>query len=208
MDIAKQTARILLDIGAVTVRPDNPFTLTSGRLSPVYVDCRRIISFPKERKLLMQSLADKMHPYASFSAVAGGETAGIPFAAWIADIWQLPMLYVRKKPKNFGQNAQIEGVLPVSGEVALIEDLATDGGSKKVFVDALRTAGSVCNHVGVVFHYGVFDDVLLKNLGVTLHALCTWWDVLEVLESEQRLLVKDIEVVRGYLVGLKDTNYS
>src|SRR5690606_4276531 len=102
---AEITADILLDIKAIHIRPEEPFTFTSGRLSPVYVDCRKIISFPRARAKLMDMGVEKMGRIAGFEgfdAVAGGETAGIPFAAWIAERMGLPMLYVRKKPKGFG----------------------------------------------------------------------------------------------------------
>src|SRR3974390_2660429 len=109
---AQTTAGILLDIGPIHIRPDEPFTFTSGRLSPVYVDCRKLISFPRARRKLMDmgaKLIARLSGFESWGAIAGGETAGIPFAAWIADRLSLPMLYVRKKAKGFGRNAQIEG---------------------------------------------------------------------------------------------------
>jgi orotate phosphoribosyltransferase len=120
----------------------------------------------------------------AFDAIAGGETAGIPFAAWIADRLGLPMLYVRKKPKGFGRNAQIEGDLKEGQRVLLVEDLATDGGSKLNFVQALKTAGARIAHTFVVFHYGIFPQSVasLKAEGVALHGLATWWDMLEAAE--------------------------
>src|SRR5260370_23063258 len=113
-DAAESTARILLETQAVLFRPDDPFTFTSGRLSPVYIDCRRLISFPRARRKLMDLGADLIERRVgceSLDAVAGGETAGIPFAAWLSERLSLPMLYIRKQPKGFGRNAQIEGVL-------------------------------------------------------------------------------------------------
>ena len=111
---AQLAAGILLDIKAITISPDNPFTFTSGRLSPVYVDCRRIISFPRARTLLMQMGKDLLYNKVgaeAFDVVAGGETAGIPFAAWISELLGLPMLYVRKQPKGFGKYTQLHSVL-------------------------------------------------------------------------------------------------
>ena len=111
---AQITARILLETRSVLFRPEDPFTLTSGKKSPVYVDCRRLIAFPQERQRLMdlaRDLIDEKIGRDAFDVVAGGETAGIPFAAWIADLLMLPMCYVRKKPKGFGRNARIEGNL-------------------------------------------------------------------------------------------------
>src|ERR1700744_3872799 len=123
IDAAEVTARILLETEAVLFRPDNPFTFTSGRLSPVYIDCRRLISFPRARRKLMDLGADMIERkigFESLDAVAGGETAGIPFAAWIAERLSLPMLYVRKRPKGFGRNAQIEGELQDGDRILLV----------------------------------------------------------------------------------------
>lgn len=185
---AEVSAGILLDIEAVHIRPGEPFTFTSGRLSPVYVDCRQIISFPRARGALMRMGIDQLLHHAgaeAFDAVAGGETAGIPFAAWMADLLGLPMVYIRKKPKGFGRNARVEGNFPEGARILLVEDLATDGGSKISFIDAIREAGGVVAHCFVVFHYGNFPESItsLAERGVTLHALCTWWDVLAVAEA-------------------------
>ncbi len=201
---ARTTARILMEIEAVLFRPDDPFTFTSGRKSPVYVDCRKIIAFPRARARLMDLLLEKVQDSAGherFDVVAGGETAGIPFAAWIAERAGLPMIYVRKKPKGFGRNAQIEGSFKDGDRVLLIEDLATDGGSKMIFVDALRAAGAECAHTAVIFHYGIFPEGLQKltDAGVGLHALCTWWDALAVAEEAGYLTPEGIKSVRGFL---------
>ena len=181
-DAAETTARILLETEAVLFRPDQPFTFTSGRLSPVYVDCRRLISFPRARRKLMDMGADLIERRVgceSLDAIAGGETAGIPFAAWIADRLSLPMLYVRKQAKGFGRNAQIEGELKEGARVLLVEDLASEGTSKLNFVRAIRQAGGKIEDAFVIFNYGIFPqiDTSLAAEGITLLALATWWDV-------------------------------
>ena len=180
---AETAADILLEIKAINIRPDEPFTFTSGRLSPVYVDCRKIISFTNARRQLMdigKQMLTQLAGAEALDMVAGGETAGIPFAAWMADRLDLPMLYIRKKPKGFGRNARIEGELREGARVLLVEDLATDGGSKLSFIDAIREAGMEVAHCFVVFHYGVFPQSVtsMRERGVELHGLCTWWDVL------------------------------
>jgi orotate phosphoribosyltransferase len=180
---ARTTARMLLEVDAVNFRPDPPYRFTSGWASPVYIDCRKLISYPRLRARLMAMAAEQVQEaagYEAFDAVAGGETAGIPFAAWLADRLMLPMLYVRKQPKGFGRNARIEGNLLEGQRVLLVEDLATDGGSKLAFAEALREAGAVVEHVFVVFYYGVFPGSLetLTEAGLRLHALATWHDVL------------------------------
>lgn len=201
---AQRTARILLETQAVLFRPDEPFIFTSGRASPVYVDCRKLIGFPRARAALMDmgvELLDRAVGVEAFDAIAGGETAGIPFAAFIAERTNLPMVYVRKKPKGFGRNAQIEGRLPEGARTLLVEDLATDGGSKLNFVNALRTAGAQCAHSFVIFHYGIFPEGIarLKGEGVTLHALATWHDVVDEADRQGYFSGDSLAQVRSFL---------
>jgi orotate phosphoribosyltransferase len=199
--MAELTARMLLEVDAVRFMSDKPFIYTSGWASPVYTDCRRLISFPRVRQTLVDfGVATILRDvgFEKFDAVAGGETAGIPFAAWMADRLMLPMQYVRKKPKGFGRNAQIEGHLEEGDQVLLVEDMTTDGRSKVNFCKALRGAGAVVEHVFVFFFYDIFPESkkILGDLGVTLHALATWWDVLEVAKKSGRFdknKLKDVE---------------
>ena len=146
--IAELTAKLLLEVDAVRFMGDRPFIFTSGWASPVYTDCRRLITFPRVRTTLIDfATATIMREvgFEQFDAVAGGETAGIPFAAWMADRLGLPMLYVRKQPKGFGRNNQIEGHLVEGQRVLLVEDMTSDGRSKVNFCAALRQAGAkVC----------------------------------------------------------------
>lgn len=203
-DAALATARILLEIKAVNFRPENPYTFTAGWKSPVYIDCRRIIYFPQARKKISDLAVEKIQRhvgYETIETIAGGETAGIPFAAWISDRMGTPMSYVRKKPKGFGQNALIEGDVPVGKHTLLVEDLTTDGGSKIRFVNALRDAGAIVNHAFVVFFYGVFPGALgtLSEMGITLHSLCTWWDVLEACKDRPYFTDAALSEVRRFL---------
>ena len=181
--MARSVARMLLEIEAVHFRADPPFMLTSGMASPVYIDCRKLISYPRIRSAAMDfacSVLAQDAGFERFDAVAGGETAGIPFAAWIADRLALPMQYVRKKPKGFGRDARIEGDIHEGQRVLLVEDLTTDGGSKVSFVEAIREAGAECAHTIVVFYYDIFPEVheRLGEHGIKLHYLATWRDVL------------------------------
>jgi orotate phosphoribosyltransferase len=189
-DIAKLTAGMLLDIKAVHFNAKDPFTLSSGLPSPTYVDCRKLISYPRIRSVLMDFLACTVMRDAgveAFDNIAGGETAGIPFAAFMAERMALPMSYVRKKPKGYGRNARIEGNMSDGDRVLLVEDLTTDGGSKLSFVDAIRETGASCADTAVIFYYGIFPETIktLGDHGVALHHLCTWWDVLEVARDKQ-----------------------
>jgi len=202
--IAETTAKILLEVQAVHFNAETPFKLTSGWASPVYIDCRKLISFPRARRALMQMAKDVILSDIGFEqldSVAGGETAGIPFSAWIADQLDLPMQYVRKKPKGFGRNAQIEGYLKEGSRVLLVEDLTTDGKSKINFCEALRTAGAEVKHTFVLFHYGIFEQskTALADIGVQLHALATWHDVLAVARQQSYFDQNTLDEVEAFL---------
>lgn len=204
MTPAETTARILLETRSVLFSPEKPFTFTSGRVSPVYIDCRKLISFPRARAKLMDMGAELIAReigYESIDVIAGGETAGIPFAAWLAERMALPMIYVRKKAKGFGRNAQIEGDLAEGKRVLLVEDLASEGTSKLNFVRAIRTAGGEIGHTFVIFHYGIFKSSLetLAAEQVTLHALATWWDVVAVAEGLGYFQPGQLAAVRAFL---------
>src|SRR5262249_57023390 len=140
-DAALTTARILLEIQAINFRPDEPYTFTSGWKSPVYIDCRRIIFFPRARNKICELGVEKINRhigYETIEAVAGGETAGIPFAAWVADRMAAPMAYVRKQAKGFGRNSLIEGDVPEGKRTPLVEELTTHRPSKNRLPQAFR----------------------------------------------------------------------
>ncbi|WP_336056902.1 orotate phosphoribosyltransferase [Nitratireductor sp. CH_MIT9313-5] len=202
--IAETVARMLLEIEAVHFRADEPYTFTSGIASPVYIDCRKLISYPRIRSAIMDFAAStvlRKAGFEQFDAVAGGETAGIPFAAWLSDRLSLPMLYVRKKPKGFGRDAQIEGNLADGARVLLVEDLTTDGGSKVKFAEAIRKAGAEVTDTFAVFYYDIFPDTpdRLQKAGMRLHYLTTWWDVLNVCRKEGRFDENTLNEVEKFL---------
>jgi orotate phosphoribosyltransferase len=202
--IAELTANMLLEVEAVRFYDDKPFIFTSGLASPVYTDCRRPISFPRVRRALMDFGAATLSRdvgFEAFDAVAGGETAGIAYAAWMADRLMLPMQYVRKKAKGFGRNAQIEGEVKEGQRVLLVEDMTTDGGSKVNFIKALRQAGCVADHAFVIFYYDIFPEglKLMTDLGVTHHALATWWDVLAVAKKSEKFDPARLKEVEAFM---------
>jgi len=203
-EIARLSARMLLEIGAVHFNAKEPFTLASGLPSPTYIDCRKLISYPRIRSTLMDFLTVTVMRDAGFEAfdnIAGGETAGIPFAALVAERMALPMTYVRKKPKGYGRSARIEGVMGEGDRVLLVEDLTTDGGSKLSFVDAIRETGATCAHTAVIFYYGIFPETekTLGDHGIALHSLCTWWDVLEAARTSGAFDDKTLVEVESFL---------
>ena len=203
-EIARLSARMLLEAQAVHFNAETPFTLASGKPSPTYVDCRRLISFPRIRSGLMDFMAVTVLRdcgFEAFDIVAGGETAGIPFAALLAERLALPMAYVRKKPKGYGRNARIEGAMLEDDRVLLVEDMTTDGGSKLSFVDAIRATGARCNHTAVLFSYGIFPEIdeTLGSHGIGLSKLCTWWDVLAEARASGAFDPATMDAVEAFL---------
>ena len=209
-EIAERAAKALIETESVLFNAKEPFTLKSGKKSPVYIDCRRLISFVQERNALMNDAAKLLTSDVgldNMDLLAGGETAGIPYGAYISDRLNKPMIYVRKEPKGYGRMAQIEGFMPEKNKdkkkpnVILIEDLQTDGGSKKIFINALREAGAKVEHAFVVFRYGIFEASKqnMKDLGITLHALTTWWSVLDVAKENDYFDKETLESVEAFL---------
>ncbi len=202
--VADVTARMLLEVKAVLFSAEKPFIFTSGWASPVYIDCRKLISYPRIRSQLMEFAAGTIlrdAGFEQFDMVAGGETAGIPYAAWMAERLGLPMQYVRKNPKGFGRNAQIEGDVREGARTLLVEDLSSDGRSKINFCKALRDAGAVVDHVYVNFYYDIFPESkqIFEDLNVRLHHLATWWDVLRVVKAGSYLDTAQIDDVEKFL---------
>ena len=202
--IAELTAKMLLEVEAVHFNAAEPYIFTSGWASPVYIDCRKLISFPRVRRTLIDfaiATIQRNAGFECFDAIAGGETAGIPFATMIADRLMLPMQYVRKAPKGFGRNAQIEGHLTEGQRVLLVEDMTTDGRSKVNFCNALRTAGAKVDHIFVLFFYDIFpeSESILKGLDVTMHYLATWRDVLAVAKRDGRFDDRTLAEVEQFI---------
>ena len=202
--IADMTAKMMLEVKAVHFSQDKPFVFTSGWASPVYIDCRKLISYPRVRSALIDFATATIVRdvgFEQFDTVAGGETAGIPYAAWIADRLSLPMQYVRKKPKGFGRGAQIEGHIEEGARTLLVEDLTTDGRSKVNFCKALRDAGAIVDYVLVMFYYDIFPESkkIIADIEVKLLHLATWWDVLRVVKQGGYFEPRVIDEVERFL---------
>ncbi|MBI2873449.1 MAG: orotate phosphoribosyltransferase [Firmicutes bacterium] len=202
--VAEKIARILIEIEAVGCNPEKPFTLTSGRSSPVYVDCRRLISFPEQRAEAMDVLCEVVESRIGLprvEVVAGGETAGIPYAAFVAARLGLPMVYVRKQAKGFGRGKQVEGYLEPGRRVLLVEDLVFDGGSKLVFCRGIREAGGEVSHVLTLFEYGAGGGAAenLAKEGITLHAACRWEAVILVARATGYFNKEQITALESFL---------
>lgn len=187
-EVSKKVAEMLLSTQSIAVYKDKPFVFVSGRISPVYIDCRKLLSFAAEREYIVTALAKMAESdigLDNFDVVAGGETAGIPYAAFVAHIVRKPMIYIRKQPKGYGGTKQIEGILEAAQRVLMVEDLITDGLSKMRFNIGIRGAGAKMTHCLCVFDYASDrldlheGKINLAKNDIDLHVLANWDDVLD-----------------------------
>ena len=180
-------AEMLLKTESIQIYKERPFVFVSGRISPVYIDCSKLLSFPDVREAIVDQMAKTVEKEIGLDVVdvvAGGETAGIPYAAFVSQKIRKPMIYVRKNPKGYGQTKQIEGVLNAGQRVLLVEDLITDGLSKVRFNIGIRAEGAKITHCLCIFEYGSDrlglhegKETLAKH-AIRLHTLVNWDDVL------------------------------
>lgn len=154
MTYSQRVAKALLDINAVTLSPDAPFTWASGMKSPIYTDNRLTISYPDVRQAIVNSMEEqiKLH-FGNVDAIAGTATAGIPHATGVAQSMGLPMVYVRSKAKDHGEGKQVEGVLHQGEKVVVIDDLISTGGSVLNAVHAIESEGAEVLGVVSIFTY-------------------------------------------------------
>ncbi|MCM3409016.1 orotate phosphoribosyltransferase [Metabacillus litoralis] len=195
----KQTiAKNLLEIKAVYLQPNDPFTWSSGLKSPIYCDNRLTLSFPSIRTQIAEGLIDliKEH-YPDVEVIAGTATAGIPHAAWVSDKMDLPMVYVRSKAKGHGKGNQIEGQVKQNQKVVVVEDLISTGGSAITAVEALREAG--CEVLGIVAIF-TYDLALgkskLEEANIKAQSLCDYDTLVEVAASEGYVTEQDISKLK------------
>jgi orotate phosphoribosyltransferase len=192
-----ETARLLLEAGAIQISLGQPFVLAAGWASPVYVDCRRLIDRPEWRRAIIRLAAARLDA-SGFDIIAGAETAGIPWAAWMAEALEKPLRYVRKRPLGIGRNAQVEGGGVEGRRVLLVDDLTTDGSSKLAFTRGLRAAGAEVTQAFSIFHHSAFPGGAerLERLGLTLLPLATWTDVLALGDSAEMDAADRAELAR------------
>lgn len=190
----------LLDIGAVTLRPHEPFTWTSGLRAPIYCDNRLTISYPAIRDAIAEGFAALIrahHP--DCEAVAGIATGGIPHAAWVAQKLGLPMLYVREKPKGHGKTNQIEGHFVPGQKLVLIEDLVSTGGSSLKAALAVREAGADVLGVLAIFTYQFAEaDRAFAEAGVPLHTLTHYSALIGEALGRRVIRAEDVELLQAW----------
>ena len=200
----EKIANLLLSIGCVNIDFKKQFTLTSGKKSPVYVDCRKLISFPKERELIINEMSKQIKSkYKDNSTIiAGGETAGIPYSSFLCQKMKYPMIYIRKSPKGFGKGKLIEGEFKKNTQSILVEDMATDGGSKLHFIKALRQNKLKVKDIYVVFYYGIYPKAKknISKMKVNLNYLTSWRDILTI--SPNYVSDKDHKNLKNYLESI------
>lgn len=194
-DAARQTAKFLLQIKAVKLSPDSPFTWASGRKSPIYCDNRLTLSYPEIRTFIRQRYVDIItDQFGDVDVIAGVATGGIAQGALVAQELGKPFVYVRSEAKSHGLTNQIEGEIHEGQSVVVIEDLVSTGKSSLVAVDALRAKG--CNVKGMVaiFTYMLaVADKNFKEANVELHTLTDYNRLIEVAKEESYVSDKDMD---------------
>jgi orotate phosphoribosyltransferase len=185
---------------AVRFATGEPFQLASGNRSPIYINCRTILSDATFMRLFAAFAASLVERHdIRADAVAGGETAGIPYAAYVAGAISRPMVYIRKKAKQHGIASRVEGALQPASDVLLVEDLITDGGSKLTFVEAVAEVGSRVSDVLVLFDREQGGEQILGEHGIRLHAIAGMDQTLEVGHENGFLSTEQLQSVRAYL---------
>ncbi|WP_270993132.1 orotate phosphoribosyltransferase [Listeria seeligeri] len=200
MSIEKQVAEQLLEIKAVFLKPNDPFTWASGIKSPIYCDNRLTLGFPKVRQFIAAALAEKIkEDFGDVDVIAGTATAGIPHAAWVSDLLDLPMVYVRSKAKEHGKGNQIEGPISKGQKVVVIEDLISTGGSSLKAVEALEQAGVEVLGIAAIFTYGLEKgNKLLAEAGTKLVTLTNYDELIEVALTKNYVSKEDMETLKEW----------
>ena len=200
MTYSQRVAKALLDIHAVTLNPDQPFTWASGLKSPIYTDNRLTISYPEVRQAIFNGMVEqiKLH-FSEADVIAGTATAGIPHAAWVAQNMELPMIYVRTKPKDHGQGKQIEGVLKEGQKVVVIDDLISTGGSVLNAVLAVNNAGGKVIGVVSVFTYDLpaAEQNFMAN-GLKYYSVTDYMTLIKVAKENNQISVDHLKSLQEW----------
>ena len=204
--ISNETASILLKKKCIEFSFKKKFQLTSGRKSIVYCDCRKIISYTNERDKLINFALKKIKldkTLNSITNIAGGESAGIPYASLLAQKLKLPLSYIRKERKKFGKKSQIEGNIKYNDKVLLVEDLITDGSSKYNFIEAVEEVGGRIKAIFVIFNYGINKEFLEYNgKKIKIISLAKWEDILNILKLKNIFPQKEISSIVNFLTSM------
>jgi orotate phosphoribosyltransferase len=203
--VKKEIAEILLNVGAVELSPEELFTWASGIESPIYCDNRLTMSDPVGRKKIAEGLAGLIREnYPETTVIAGTATAGIPHAAWVADILGLPMVYIRSKAKGHGRSRQIEGKVDVADKAVIIEDLISTGGSSLNAAEALRSEGIKVTGIVSIFTYELQSaDETFASAGLTYKSLTDFGALTEVAQEKGAISEESISELLDWHGKLK-----
>ena len=201
--IEKIVAKQLLDIKAVKLNPENPFTWASGWKSPIYCDNRKVLSYPAARKVVYEAFVEIIKKnFKDVEVIAGVATGAIAYGMMVAEVLGLPFVYVRPKPKDHGTGAQVEGDLPDKARVVVVEDLISTGGSSLAAVDALHKAGANVLGMVAIFSYNFIKSRrAFENANVELHTLSHYEALLEKAVEENYIKAEDLNVLKEWRIN-------
>ena len=204
--VAREVAEYLLEIKAVVLNPSQPFTWTSGIKSPIYCDNRKTLSFPKVRTFIKSSFADIISDeFEHAEVIAGVATAGIPHGALVADILNLPFVYVRSEAKKHGAGNLIEGEITAGQSVVVIEDLVSTGGSTIKAVEALRKEKCTVKGVASIFNYNLkVSEENFKKAKLICVSLCDYPTLVERAAETNYITEKDLKTLADWLKSPED----
>ena len=201
--IEKIVAKQLLDIKAVKLNPENPFTWASGWKSPIYCDNRKVLSYPAARKVVYEAFVEIIKKnFKDVEVIAGVATGAIAYGMMVAEVLGLPFVYVRPKPKDHGTGAQVEGDLPPKARVVVVEDLISTGGSSLAAVDALHKADANVLGMVAIFSYNFIKSIrAFENADVELHTLSHYEALLEKAVEENYIKAEDLNVLKEWRIN-------
>lgn len=193
-------AELLLEIGAVSLSPDQPYTWSSGIQSPIYCDNRLLMAFPDERKQVIQAFCTAIEELElTVDVIAGTSTAGIPHAAWISEALNLPMAYIRGSAKGHGKQNRIEGRISKGDRVLIIEDLISTGGSSIEAAESVREAGGIVTDILAIFSYNLHrSDELAKEKTIRIHTLTDFDALIESASAQGNLTGDQLKSLREW----------
>lgn len=197
MNTSQRIAGHLLNVEAVSLRPDAPFTWASGILSPIYCDNRITLSYPEVRRDIANELAKTIREnYPEAEVIAGTATAGIPQACWVAEIMNLPMVYIRTKAKDHGKENQIEGRITAGQKMVVIEDLISTGGSVLDACEAARREGADVLGVAAIFTYQLPKGIAnFEDHRIKLVTLSDYTTLIQVAQAQGYIQKEHLEVL-------------
>ena len=209
MNIEQQVAKNLLDIKAVSLRPNDPFTWASGIKSPIYCDNRLVLSYPEKRSVVVDAFVELIKKaYADADVIIGTATAGIPWGAMVADKLEKPFGYVRSSNKTHGKGNKIEGKVEKGAKVVVVEDLISTGGSVKDVVDSLREAGAEVLGVAAIFTYLLpASNALFTSIDCDFKTLSNYDVLIDVALEHDYIKEADLEKLKAWKKDPKDESW-